>query len=285
MNDLEYLVDQLYTWYEFFEGNVREYQLHISYMPLFDIIRQGYIYEYMEFDDKLLTPLKYDAERRRPIILYSGGKCSTALALEQSNKDSILFYAGEEDSWIDDFSKDVGMDYHVSILELNYGNPLYLLCIIGEAIIYAVNNNLSPIIYAGTFEMSSIHNNPVSMWANCIELIQAFEAVMGQVVPDLKILLPMPSYSYVWDTLMKNKGYLKYIRTDTALDEMIFCIAKEDWWIEDCNDYLLYIKKLRKLYYNEVGYKASLEEFWKRYFFYDISRSRHNPEMKKLFGE
>lgn len=286
MNDLEYLLNQLFRWYKFMENEVDDYSLHESYKPLNDVIRRGYIYEYMPFEKKDIKPIDYKIELpQKPILLYSGGKCSTALALEYKNRNPMLFYVGKDNEWIKEFSAELTLDYRVNDIELNHGNPLYLLYIIGLAILYAVEYHYSPIIYVGTFEMSSIHNNPISMWSNCVELIVSFEEVLHQVLPDLQIMLPMPSYSYVWDILMQNKGYLKYVQHGTNVDRMIFEMAKEDWWIEDCENYLLYIKKLRKIYYNEIGYKASLKDFWQRYFFYDIRRSKHIPEMEKLFGE
>lgn len=278
MNDLEYLVGQILA---FPDTKV----LHESYRPLVNILRRGYRDIDVRFSKQELKHIFYAYNDPSKILLYSGGKCSTALALECKNTGPLLYYVGDDEDMVKDFCKEIGLNYSIYNKEFDTDSPLYLVWIIASAITSAVNWGLPPIIYLGTFEMSSIHNNPVCMWKNCVEVIRAFEDVIKQVIPQFQIKLPLPSYSYVWDILMKNKGYLKYIRTDTVLDEMIFCIAKEDWWIEDCNDYLLYIKKLRKLYYNEVGYKASLEEFWKRYFFYDMSRSKHNPEMKKLFGE
>lgn len=277
MNDFEYLIGQILSWPD-------TKVLHEAYLPLFNLLRQGDRTVDARFDRKKLVPIDYDMDEKCT-LLYSGGKCSIALAIDFQRKHPLLYYVGNNRDKIRGFANELDLEYVVENKKLDDSSPLYIVWIIALAIKRAVENHMAPIIYLGTFEMSSIHSNPISMWKNCVEIIRAFEYAIRQVIPSFQIKMPMPSYTYVWEILMKNKGYLKYVWCDEALDAMIFDIAKDDWEIESCKYYILYIEKMKNWYEQELGYRTNLRDFWKRYFFYDIIRSNHRYEMEKLFGE
>ena len=283
----EVIFNQLENLYQYMEGDKKSLTLHSLFIPLCQILHQGFenfdITDFT-FDESEIPQEKYDIEDKRCVMLYSGGKCSLAMALMVSSEKYKLFHYGDLD--ISAIADELNAEYEIIPYKFNSNNPLYLLKLLGETLKSIIKSHLSPIIYVGTFEMSSIYHNPVDLWGNCIEIVEQANSLFSQIVPGFSVALPLPSYSYAWDMLLSNRGYMKYIVCADSTEQMILDIARNDWNIVECKNYTLYIMKLKKLLEEERGYKVkSAKELWKRYFFYDIRRSEYKAEIEKLLGE
>ena len=230
-------------------------------------------------------PFEYKSDKK--LILFSGGKLSTAVAsmYKRSEIDATLLYV--KDRWADpnhirpnqtkaeNIADILNMDLIVLPLDYSLSNPFHILYIIAEALCYAIDEGYSADLVTGLLYGMSANNNPFNMLAYSREFIDAEKQLFKKVLPGFNISMPIPSYSFAWDELMRRKEVLPYLICEDEIDRITSYIIQTDYRIiePDEEKYLKYFRRLANIYNNETGVKHTDAEVWKRYFFYNMSYS------------
>jgi hypothetical protein len=231
------------------------------------------------------------------VIPFSGGKVSLALALRYKDmgKKIHLFYV--ENSGVSRYGAESNrkeviqlanmLDVPLHIEEVNYyyfENSLAKhFLILSRALRFAVANGFRSDIVYGTFETAHLSKNDFEkLGMNCVEIISAYSKVIGKYCYGARIVMPLPSYSIVWDELIHHKSYIPYVKCNGFVERRLWYIAQIDHDIVEETDssiYMKYIKELQKTLESSPG---DINVLWNKYFFYRIEKSKHYQELMKL---
>lgn len=238
--------------------------------------------------------ITYQDDGKR-LVCFNGGKVSLACALRMKNtgQDVILFYVKprnkhDEEKRLQEIADKLEMPLVVcpTLIECFDASPFKNMMVLNYAIDYAVENKHSLNIVYGTFTAASISVNSLEDYRNCIEWMNTYSAAVRKIYPDFKISMPMPGYNFVWDELLHNRQFVQYIRCEDETEEWILYIAKVDHNLQvekDKNKYILYIKRLKRLWESENNKRLQdIHKLWNRYFFYRIEKSKHYGDLMNL---
>lgn len=196
-----------------------DYEIDIDFAPICRIYNSFNLsYKVPNLVDRNISPFMYTPEDKH-IILFSGGKVSTALALRlrSMNKDIALFYVKDiNHPEVTDRVREIAERLRLPLLETpnsTGSGDMYGIDIAHEAMTYAVNNGISPRIYMGCFESASIQNNKRVDWRYCDEFIGTYAKVVKKYIFGADILRLFPNYTTVEDEYTRNKEFLQYFKS------------------------------------------------------------------------
>lgn len=253
-------------------------------------------YKAPRFIDRVVPRVRFT--RDDVVVLpFSGGKVSLAIAIRYKNmgKKVHLFHVsnsgvsryGAEDNIVEvqEQAKLLDMPLHIETTSYAYFDTSIMkhLLIIGLALRFSVEQGYSPYIVYGTFQTAHLcNNNYKTEGMNCIEIISAYEKVARKFNPYIKLVMPYPAYSMVWDELINHKRFIPYVKCNGAIERRVWYIALVDHKLQEETDdslYMKYIKELKKTLNEAPG---DINVLWNKYFFYRIEKSKHYGELMKL---
>lgn len=157
------------------------------------------------------------AESDEVLLLFSGGRVSTATALKlKSMGKKVTLFHLEVDKETSDRSSEISKMLGLPLVTLDcaltgkFSHYFYGMYLAHQAIEYAVENGYSPKIYMGCFHMASVLNNDREDWRYCLEFINAYESVIRKYVYGAEIVRIIPSYSVADDEFIRHKEYSKF---------------------------------------------------------------------------
>ena len=287
-----------------YEEDMEEYELDIHMKPLCDIFN-SYLSEFkmpefrkIYYNSRTIYISPQD-ENSKTLVLFNGGKASLATALEAKRRgvNAVLFYvknmdptfarwAYSQEQAVKQMAEKLELPLVIQKTKMYYKNPLYRARILNTGLQYAIEHNFSIHIWTGTFDNVSIKNNPFRFFPNSVEFKDCYSNLVKSIYRDFAIITPLPTSSYMWDVLMSNRGFVKYIYSETTIDAVLTYLYSIDYSVveeEDGTLYMKYMEKLRREYEVETGVKPkTIEDLWKRYFFYNIYKSKHHEELLKF---
>lgn len=232
----------------------------------------------------------YSNEGHKQVLLFSGGKISTAVAsiLKRKEKDIILLYYKNVDDnpnnikpkadAVTKLADELDMDLIIIPIGYNKSNPLFMMYLIAETVNQiTAYQDWSFNILTGLFYGTSIYNNQFESLAYSREFIEAEKNLFCKVISEFNISMPIPSMSFAWDELMRRKEVIPYLICEDEVDRITSYIIQSDYDIiePDEEKYLKYFRRLKNIYRNEIGINSVTDkEVWKRYFFYNMSYSK-----------
>lgn len=236
------------------------------------------------FVSRETIPFEY-IDNGKQILLFSGGKISTAIASMYKRKEENVLLWYFDNGYADPnkikpnrdnaikIAKLLGMDIVISKSYYHTSVPLFMMKLIAEALEFILEERMSPKIITGLFYGASVNNNPFELLGYSREFIASEIDFFRKFIPEFDVSMPIPSYSIAWDELMRRREVLPYIICEDEVDRLTSYIIYADFDIidSDKDKYLKYFNRLKNIYNQETGVKHSDEEVWKRYFFYNMS--------------
>lgn len=288
-----------------YDEDIDYYELDERLKPLCDVLN-SYIAEFKLPRFTKLIPISrtiyldpQESDTARTLVLFNAGKASLATALEAKRRgvNAVLFYVKNMDPtfarWafpqeqaVKKIAEKLDLPLVIQKTKMYYRNPLYRARIFNTGLKYAVENNYSIHLWTGTFDGVSIKNNPFRFFPNSVEFKSLYTELINSVVRDFSIVTPLSSASYMWDVLVSNKGYARYTFSETPFDAVLSYLYNIDYSMIEESDpdlYMKYMEKLRREYIAENGIPPkTIDDLWKRYFFYNIYKSKHYKELMEF---
>ena len=287
-----------------YEEEIEDYELDERLKPLCDVFN-SYVAEFKmpRFTRSISVSrsiyISTQDRESKTLILFNAGKASLATALEAKRRgvNATLFYvknmdpkfaryAYPQEQAVLNLADRLDMPVVVHKTKMDPKNPLFRARIFNSGIQYAVEQKFSIKLWTGTFDGVSIKNNPFRFFPNSVEFKRLYMELINSVVRDFSIVTPLSSASYMWDVLVSNKGYARYTFSETPFDAVLSYLYNVDYsMIEESEPdlYMKYIEKLRREYIVENGIPPkTIEDLWKRYFFYNIYKSKHYKELMEF---
>lgn len=164
-----------------------------------------------------IQPIYCDTVDDVSILLFSGGRVSTATALQlrSMGKNVILLHVETDDGTthrVKQISELLSMPLVLlkPTIRRSYLDYFYGMYLANTAVQYAIENGHAPRVYMGCFYMASTFNNDRKDWKYCLEFINAYESVVRKYIYGAEIIRLIPSPSVVEDEFIRHKEYLQF---------------------------------------------------------------------------
>lgn len=215
--------------------------------------------------------IQSDANDKTMIVVFSGGKDSTATALyyKQHGYDVILYHAlGLNVSYPDEWKRaeEIAEYLDMPLVKEKFTlegkkdfieHPLKNIIIVNGAINYAIKNNLPINIAVGNYtddKASSLEENPFYICGDdCIEMWQAYEYSMQDVIPGFKVNLCLENVQNTYEILTQDMKLFELTQS---------CLGPQRFrqWTHEKNESKYNIKLLN----NRCGscWKCAYEYIW-----------------------
>lgn len=167
------------------------------------------------FEERNIVPYRYDYLPDDVVLLFNGGKVSTAVALKlrEMHKNVKLYYVRVAGTNTTDRIYDIAERLHLPLAickdTVSYG-MFHGMSLAHEGLAYAVKHGFSPKIYMGCFDFASMLNNDYKNWKYCSEFIDTYSHVAKKYIEGAGVVRIMPSYNIVDDMYIRYKEYLQF---------------------------------------------------------------------------
>ena len=169
------------------------------------------------FEERKIVPYRCDYSPDDVVLLFNGGKVSTAVALKlrEMRKNVKLYYVRVAGADTPDRLYDIAERLHLPLAvdkEAVQPGMFNGMSLAHEGLAYAVQHGFSPKIYMGCFDFASMLNNDYRDWKYCSEFIDTYSHIAKQYVEGAGVVKIMPSYSIVDDMYIRYKEYLQFFK-------------------------------------------------------------------------
>lgn len=170
-----------------------------------------------EFEKREVQPYEYEYDKESELLLFSGGRVSTATALRlrAMHRNITLFHVNtnsKEDTRCSELADILKLPLLCVDAGLCIKSHFAGMALAFSAQYYAAYHGFSPKIYMGVFDTASIQNNAPKDWRYCCEFIGAYNTTVRDYIKGAKVVGIMPSYSVVEDELSRSKEIQQYFQ-------------------------------------------------------------------------
>lgn len=165
--------------------------------------------------ERNIAPYSYKATTDETILLFSGGRVSTATALRlrDLHKNITLLHIEESPELSCrclEIAQSLKLPLVIQTSDFKLDGVYRGMMLAHEAIEYAVENEISPVVYMGYFYLASTQNNDKKDWKYCNEFMSAYNRAVGKYILGADVVGLLPSYSAVEDEIFRFKEKSKF---------------------------------------------------------------------------
>lgn len=211
-----------------FDERLKEFSFDAKTQPIIDTLSIGAKRAFdVNYDNDITYKQKVVEDKNNVIVCFSGGKDSTAAALEMRSRgyNVYLYYVqGINKSYPDEMERAtkiasyLKMPLTVESVTLKgktdfHDNPVKNQLIASMALDFGVENNIGTTVCFGDFYTDVANNSSfLEAWSDCQEMWQTHKEYVRNYVPNYDIIIPFKNYIQTMDAIAKDITLLNLVQ-------------------------------------------------------------------------